>query len=48
MATEKEKFVDTTNERKIKESTKIIDYFLYILSGVVCVYLLTQLVINLW
>lgn len=48
MAKEKENFVDTTNRMKIKESTKIIDYFLYILSGLVCVYLLTQLIITLW
>lgn len=48
MAREKEKFFDTTNKIKIKESTKIIDYFLYTLSGIVCAYLLAQLVITLW
>lgn len=48
MAQEKEKFADTTNRIKIKETTKVIDYFLFVLSGAVCAYLLAQLIISLW
>lgn len=48
MSQEKEKFADTTNRIKIKETTKVIDYFLFVLSGAVCAYLLAQLIISLW
>lgn len=48
MASNKERFSDTTNKIKIKETTKAIDYFLYILSGSVCAYLLAQLILSLW